>query len=368
MSFRMSIAPNVNRSPYFDSAVADGVTSFAVYNHMYMPTNFGDPDGEYDRLINGVAMWDVGCERQVELAGPDAGALAQYLTARDISGIEVGQGKYIPLCDYDGNLINDPILLKLSDNQYWLSIADSDIHLWAKGIAAERNLDVRISEPDVSPLAVQGPKAIDVVVDLFGDWVRELKYFWFREADLDGIPLLVVRSGWSKQGGFELFLRDAKRGTELWNRVKAAGQPYVIGPGAPNDIERIESGLLSYGTDVDEQTNPFEVGLGKYVDLDRGGDFIGKSALQKICSDGIKRRRVGLFLSGDRIDPNPHPYRIQLGDDVVGTLSETVYSPRLKRNIAIALINAEIDKSESGMLVDTGDSVRSATITDLPFC
>ena len=368
MSFKMSIAPNINRSPYFDATVADGVASFAIYNHMYMPTNFGDPDGEYDRLINGVAMWDVACERQVELAGPDAGSLAQYLTPRDISGTEIGQGRYIPLCDYDGSLINDPVLLKLSDSQYWLSIADSDIHLWVKGIAAERNLDVHISLPDVSPLAVQGPKATDVITDLIGAWARELKYFWFREADLDGIPLLVMRSGWSKQGGFELFLRDGKRGIDLWDRVKAAGKSYGIGPGAPNDIERIESGLLSYGTDVDEKTNPFEAGLEKYVDLDRDDDFIGKCALQKILSEGINRHRVGLFLSGDRIDQNPHPYHVRLGDDVVGTMTETVYSPRLKKNIAIALINAAIDKDETGLLVDTGDDVRSATVTDLPFC
>jgi len=368
MLFTMSIAPNVDRSPYFDATVADGVASFAIYNHTYMPTNFGDPDGEYDRLINGVAMWDVACERQVELAGPDAGSLARYLTPRDISGTEVGQGKYIPLCNYDGSLINDPVLLKLSNNRYWLSIADSDIQLWVTGIAAERNLDVRISIPDVSPLAVQGPKATNVIADLFGDWVRELKYFWFKEAELDGIPLLVVRSGWSKQGGFELFLRDGRRGVDLWNRVKAAGETYGIGPGAPNDVERIESGLLSYGTDVDAQTNPFEVGLGKYVDFDRADDFIGKPALQRIFSEGIKRRRVGLYLSGEKVEQNPHPYPVTLGDDVVGTLSETVYSPRLKRNIAIALIDAGLDKGETGLTVDTGTDVRNATITGLPFC
>ena len=367
MSFQMSIAPNVNKSPYFDATVEDGVASFAIYNHMYMPTNFGDPDGEYQRLINGVAMWDVACERQVELDGPDAGILAKYLTPRDLSGIEIGQGKYVPLCDYDGSLINDPVLLKLSASRYWLSIADSDIHLWAKAVAAERNLDVHVSEPDVSPLAVQGPKAADVVADLFGDWVRKLKYFRFKEASLDGIPVLVVRSGWSKQGGFELFLRDGTRGTDLWNRVKAAGGPYGIGPGAPNDIERIESGLLSYGTDVDEQTNPFEAGLGKYVDLDRDDDFIGKSALQKILSEGIKRRRVGLFLSGDGIDQNPHPYPVRLDDEVVGMLTETVYSPRMKRNIAIALIDASVDKNENRLLVETGRDVHKATVTELPF-
>jgi len=368
MSFQIAIGPNVNKSPYFDATVADGVAAFSIYNHMYMPASFGDPDGEYDRLMNGVAMWDVAGERQVELAGPDAGALAQYLTARDISNAAVGQGKYVPLCSHDGMLINDPVLLKLSEDRYWLSIADSDIRLWAKGIAAERQLDVVVSEPDVSPLAVQGPNAVEVIADLFGDWVRELKYFWFREADLGGIPLLVVRSGWSKQGGFELFLRDGTRGTELWNRVKDAGASYGIGPGAPNDVERIESGLLSYGADVDERSNPFEVGLEKYVNLDCDDEFVGKAALQRIVSDGIERQRVGLILSGDRIDRNAHPYCVRLAGEVVGTMSETVFSPRLKKNIAIALIDAGIDEQEEELAVDTGSETRRATVAKLPFC
>ena len=368
MSYRMSVSPNVRKSPYFDATVIDGVKSFAVYNHMYMPVDFGDPDAEYDRLLNGVVMWDVACERQVELAGPDAGKLAQYLTTRDLANAVPGQGMYVPLCDHDGNLINDPVLLKLSASQYWLSIADSDIALWAKAIAAERRLKVSVVEPDVSPLAVQGPRAPDVIAELLGDWVRELKYFWFRETDLDGIRLLVVRSGWSKQGGFELFLRDGTRGIDLWNRVKAAGERYAIGPGAPNDVERIESGLLSYGTDVDVLTNPYEVGLGRYVDLEQADEFVGQNALKKIVSEGIKRRQVGLFLSGERIVPNEHPYPVLLENDVVGTMSAAVYSPRLDRNIALALINADIGNDAAGLRVDSGKKVRDATVTDLPFC
>ncbi len=368
MSFRMSVSPNVRKSPYFDATVADGVKSFAVYNHMYIPVDFGDPDAEYDRLLNGVAMWDVACERQVELAGPDAGMLAQYLTTRDLANAVPGQGMYAPLCDYDGHLINDPVLLKLSTSQYWLSIADSDIALWAKAIAAERGLNVSVTEPDVSPLAVQGPRAPDVMAELLGDWVRELKYFWFKETDLEGIRLLVVRSGWSKQGGFELFLRDGTRAIDLWNRVKAAGKRYAIGPGAPNDVERIESGLLSYGTDVDADTNPYEVGLGKYVDLEKTEGFIGQAALKKIKREGIRRRQVGLFLAGERVVPNAHPCPVLRHDEVVGMMSAAVFSPRLGRNIAIALIHAGIGNDALGLLVDCGDCRRAATITDLPFC
>jgi aminomethyltransferase len=366
--FQIAIGPNIRKSPFFDATVADGVASFSVYNHMFIPAHFGDPEGEYDRLIHGVAMWDVAVQRQVQLKGPDAGELAQYLTARDIRDTQPGQGKYVPLCDHDGRLINDPVLLKHAVDKYWLSIADSDIALWASAIAAERGFDVQVSEPDVSPLAVQGPKAADVVADIFGDWVHDLEYFCFREAELDGIPLIVARSGWSKQGGFELYLQDALRGTDLWNHVKTTGLPYDIGPGAPNDVERIESGLLSYGTDADKHANPLELGLGKFVDLECEDDFVGKAALKEVVAEGIKRRRVGLFLSGGRISQNAHPCPVCLDGNKVGTMSECVFSPRLKKNIALALIEADISDGQNGLTVDIGNDPRKAKISALPFC
>jgi aminomethyltransferase len=313
-------------------------------------------------------MWDVACERQVELAGPDAERLIRYLTTRDISGTTIGQGRYVPLCDYDGNLINDPVLLKLSDDCFWLSIADSDILLWAQAISAERGLDVRVSEPDASPLGVQGPRADDVVADLFGDWVRELKYFWFRETDLDGIPILLARSGWSKQGGFELYLRDARRGTELYDRVKEAGAPYGIVPGAPSDIERVESGLLSYGADARYNVNPFEAGLGTFVDLDRDDEFVGKAALQRIAEEGVRRRRVGFVIGGDRIRGISEWHDIRLGQDIVGAVTEAVYSPRLEQNIAVGMLATGIADNEQQLETDFGDGRRSATVSKLPFC
>ncbi len=368
MPFQIAIGPNIRKSPFFDATVADGVASFSVYNHMLIPAHFGDPEREYDRLIHGAAMWDVAAQRQVQLAGPDAGELAQYLTARDIRDTQPGQCKYVPLCDHDGKLINDPVLLKHADHKFWISIADSDIALWASAIAAERGFDVQVSEPDVSPLAVQGPQAAHVVADIFGDWVHDLEYFWFREAELDGIPLIVARSGWSKQGGFELYLQDALRGTDLWNHVKAAGEPYNFGPGAPSDVERIESGLLSYGADADTHANPLELGLRKFVDLDCEDDFVGKAALKKIVAEGIRRRRVGLILSGARMSQNAHPCPVCLDGNKVGTMSERVYSPRLKKNIALAVIEADIRDSQNGLTVDTGNDLRKAKISALPFC
>lgn len=368
MSFQIAIGCNIRKSPFFDATVANGVGSFSVYNHMFAPAHFGDPEGEYRALLENVVMWDVACERQVELAGPGAEELMRYLTPRDISGTAIGQGRYVPICDYDGNLINDPVLQKLSDDCYWLSIADSDILLWASAIAAERGIDVRVTEPDASPLGVQGPRADDLVADLFGDWVRELKYFWFRETEIDGIPVLLARSGWSKQGGFELYLRDAKRGTDLWNLVKAAGASYGIVPGAPSDVERVESGLLSYGSDARTGVNPFEVGLGAFVDLDRDDEFVGKAALQRIEGEGVRRRRVGFVIGGDRISGISEAHDVCLGQDIVGTVTEAVYSPRLEKNIAVGLLASEIADDEHRLEADFGDGRRTAIVTTLPFC
>lgn len=368
MSFQIAIGCNVRKSPFFDATVADGVKSFSVYNHMFAPAHFGDPEGEYQALLDNVVIWDVACERQVELAGPDAEQLMRYLTPRDITGTAIGQAKYVPICDHEGNLINDPVLQRLSGDCFWLSIADSDILLWTKGIAAERGMDVRVTEPDASPLAVQGPRADDVVADLFGGWVRELKYFWFRETELDDIPILLARSGWSKQGGFELYLRDGQRGTELYNRVKEAGAPYGIVPGAPSDVERVESGLVSYGSDARHGANPFEVGLGAFVHLDRDDDFVGKGALRQIVDEGIRRRRVGFVIGGDRIGGISEWHDVHLGQDVVGTVTEAVFSPRLEKNIAVGMLASEIADNEQQLKTDFGDGRRPASIAPLPFC
>jgi len=370
MAFEIHIGPNIRKSPYFDATVRDGVRSFSVYNHMYIPGNFGDPAAEYDRLINGVAMWDVAAQRQVELAGPDAGRLAQVLTPRDLSATKTGQGRYVPLCDHDGLLINDPVLLKLSEDRYWLSVADSDIHLWAGAVARERGLDVRVGEPDVSPLAIQGPKAVEVAAALFGDAVREMRYFGFMETELHGIPLVLARSGWSKQGGYELYLMDGTRGLELWDIVKAAGQPYGIGPGAPNDTERLESGLISYGADMRRQSlpvNPYEMGFGPLIDLGTGHDFIGRAALARIAAVGPQRRRVGMFLEGETIAGNGHPVDLLRDGDRVGTVAEVAQSIRLNRPIGVGLIRADLGDATTGLVADLPEGPRAVTLTGLPF-
>lgn len=365
--FGISPSARLRPSPYFEATVAEGVTAFTTYNHMLMPTSYGHPEDEYWRIINGVSQWDVAVERQVQLKGKDAGKLAQILSPRDLSKCKVGQGKYVPLCNHEGVLINDPILLKLDEDLFWLSIADSDIWFWARAIAAERGLQVEISEPDVSPMAVQGPKAENVVASIFGDWVRDLKYFWFRETEINGIPVAVARSGWSKQGGFEIYLMDGRRGTDLWQIVREAGQPWGIGPGNPNWCERVESGLVSYGGDTDGLTNPFEVRMGKYVDLDVADDVVGIQALRRIAAEGSTRHQLGVVLEGGK----PATPEFTWNDIIheghkVGDLTNCAWSWRMKKNIGFALVSTQMQPGDS-VTVLRADGAVPGTLCTLPF-
>ena len=365
--FGITPSARLRPSPFYEATLMEGVTAFTTYNHMLMPTSFGHPEQEYWRLLKGVAQWDVACERQVQLVDPDAGRLAQILTARDLSGCKVGQGKYVPLCNHAGVLINDPILLKLEEDRYWFSIADSNIWFWARAIAAERGLKVEVSEPDVSPLAVQGPKAEAVVASMFGEWIRALKYFWFRDATFDGIPVTVARSGWSKQGGFELYLKDHTQATKLWILVKEAGRPWDIGPGNPNFCERVESGLLSYGGDTDEFTNPFEVRLDKYIDLTVADDVIGIEALRRLRAAGPARHQLGVVLDGE--EPTSlgfHWHSIRKDGAEVGHMTNCVWSYRLTRNIGFALIATRCQAGERVEIVKEGRSI-GGVLTPLPF-
>lgn len=364
-----TIAPTtrLRKSPFYDSVMADGATSMMPYNQMLLPGGFGDPESEYRRLTEGVSMWDVACERQIQLRGPDAARLAQILCPRDLSKNVVGQGRYVALCNHRGTIINDPVLLKVADDCYWFSIADSDIGLWASGIAAERGLDVEVSEPDVSPLAVQGPKAADVVASIFGEWVRDLKYFAFADADLDGIPLKVARSGWSKQGGFELYLMDGSRGADLWNIVKEAGRPWSIGPGCPNPSERIENGLLSWGGDTDAHTNPFEVRLDRFVDLEVPDDVIGIHALRRIAIEGPTRHQLGVVLDGDQPQPSHDQwFDIVVSGTKIGDMTNGTWSFKLERNIGFGLVSVNCNVGDHVQVHKAGNVVQGR-LSAIPF-
>ncbi len=358
----------IRKSPYFDSTVKWGATGFSVYNHMYIPRDFGSPEQNFWNLIEKSILCDVAVERQVEITGPDAYKFIQLLTPRDLSQLSIGQCKYVLIVNNDGGILNDPVLLRLAENQFWLSLADSDVLLWAQGVSVNSGLDVKISEPDVSPLQLQGPTSQEIMVKLFGKDIRDLKYYWLREYQLDGIPLIVSRTGWSSELGYEIYLRDGSKGNELYEKIMAAGKEYGIQPGHTSSIRRIEGGMLSYHADADIHTNPFELGLDRLVNLETDIDFIGKDALKKIKQDGIKRKQVGLIIDCNPLSgPNTTFWPIEKDGKTIGKVTSAVYSPRLKKNIALAMI--EINYSELGnqLHVQAHEGKYSATIVEKPF-
>ncbi|GGB42298.1 glycine cleavage system protein T [Roseibium aquae] len=358
----------IRKSPYFDATVRWGAQAFSIYNHMYIPRDFGDPEQNFWNLVNDAILCDVAVERQVEITGPDAAAFVQKLTPRNLSGMAVGQCKYILLTNADGGIINDPILLRLGENHFWISIADSDVLLWAQGVAVHSGMDVTIREPDVSPLQLQGPKSGMIMQALFGPSIMDLRYYWLREVELDGIPLIVSRTGWSSELGYELYLRDGSRGDELWEKIMAAGAPFNLRPGHTSSIRRIEGGMLSYHADADLQTNPFELGLDRLVDLTMDTDFIGKAALQRIQAAGVKRTQVGLIIDGEPLrGPNTTFWTIRKDEETVGKVTSAVFSPRLQQNIALAMVSTDVNWLGAELQVDLPSGAQRAIIVEKPF-
>lgn len=358
----------IRKSPYFDATVRWGAQGFSVYNHMYIPRDFGDPEQNFWNLVNDAILCDVAVERQVEITGPDAARFVQLLTPRDLSKMAVGQCKYILITNAQGGILNDPILLRLAENHFWISLADSDILLWAQGVAVHSGLDVTITEPDVSPLQLQGPKSGLIMQDLFGPDIADLRYYWLREMDLDGIPLIVSRTGWSSELGYEIYLRDSAHGDALWERIMAAGLPHGLKPGHTSSIRRIEGGMLSYHADADINTNPYELGLGRLVNLDIEADFIGKAALAQIHAEGPKRQQIGLVLDCAPLSgPNTRFWPITQNGAQVGKVTSAVYSPRLQKNIALAMVDTAAAVLGAQVEVATGSGVVGAQVVERPF-
>ena len=358
----------IKKSPYFDSTVKWGATGFSVYNHMYIPRDFGDPEQNFWNLIQSAILCDVAVERQVEITGPDAFKFIQLLTPRDLSKLSVGQCKYVLIINEDGGILNDPVLLRLGENHFWLSLSDSDILLWAQGVAVNSGLDVKIVEPDVSPLQLQGPKSAEIMIKLFGENIKELKYYWFKELELDGIPLIVSRTGWSSEFGYELFLRDGSKGNELYEKIMEAGEDLGIKAGHTSSIRRIEGGMLSYHADADIYTNPFELGLDRLVNLQGEIDFIGKEALKKIKTKGVKRLQVGLEIKCERLSgPNTSFWPLKFDDKVIGKVTSAVYSPRLKKNIALAMVDIHYSKIGTNLDVLIEDLNYKCEVIEKPF-
>ena len=358
----------IRKSPFFDATLRWGAKDFSVYNHMYIPRDFGDPVKNFWNLINTAILCDVSVERQVEITGSDAAEFVQYLTPRDISECAVGQCKYVLITDEAGGIINDPVLLKLGENQFWLSLADSDVLLWVKGVAINSNMDVKICEPDVSPLQIQGPKSREIMEALLGKEVSELRYFWFKEVNYLGIPLIVSRTGWSSELGYEIFLRDGSKGSKLWNQIMQIGKPFGLQPGHTSTIRRIEGGMLSYHADLNLQTNPFELGLDRLVNLEIEAEFIGKTALRTIKANGVRRRQVGLILNCDPLEsPNKDFWSVIKNNKIIGIVTSAVYSPRLKKNIALAIVDVEFSDLGTSVDIQVGDLALGALVTEIPF-
>ena len=358
----------IRKSPFFDATVRWGAKDFSVYNHMYIPRDFGDPEQNFWNLINNAILCDVAVERQVQIKGPDASKFVQMMTPRDLSNMQVGQCKYVILINQFGGVLNDPVLLKVEDDCYWFSLADSDILFWAQGLNVNKEYDVEIIEPDVSPLQLQGPKSKDIMVKIFGNKILELKYYWFKHFQLGNIKLLISRTGWSSEFGYEIFLLNSTEGDELYETLMNEGKDLGLHPGHTSTIRRIEGGMLSYHSDMDINTNPLELGMEKFIDLDGSFNFVGKDALIEIRKSGIHRKQVGLIIDIEPLKgPNTTKWEIICNNKIIGVVTSAVYSPRLKSNIALAMVKKEFSDIGTLLKVNIDNNLVNANIVQKPF-
>ena len=364
---QLSCSRRLRRTPFSRRVEEAGIKAYTVYNHMLLPTSFDKPATDYFHLKEHVQVWDVACERQVELKGPDALRLAQMMTPRSLARMAEGTCLYTPVVDEHGGMLNDPVTLKVGEERYWISVADSDVLLLAKGLAAGARLDVEVFEPDVSPLAVQGPKAEDLTARVFGDAVRGIRFFGFEKLAFEDTSFVVARSGYSGQGGFEIYVEDGRYGEAVWDALFAAGGDLNVRAGYPNTIERIEAGLLSYGNDMTIDDTPYECGLGKYVHLDRADGCIGIEALRRHAERGHTREVRGLSIGGEALPGATEVWPVRAAGDRVGQVTSAAWSPSRECTVAIAMMNASHWAPGTAVEVETPDGVREATVSALPF-
>lgn len=358
--------PRIKKSPFFEKAVEYGATEFHPYNGMWMPVGYDSPVNEYWNVLERASLWDVGVQKCVEIAGPDAEAFMQLLTPRDITTIEPGRCAYVFLTNQDGGVLNDPVMLRIAGDRFWLSTADSDMYLWAKGVSAFSGHEVEITTPHVYPMQLQGPRSAEIMVDVFGEEILDLRYYWWMRSSVDGIDVVISRTGYSSELGYEVYLLGEARGGELWEILMTAGKPYGISPGSPNRIRRIEGGVLDYASDITPDENPLELGLDRLIAWDT--DFLGKAALKKVRDEGVRRRLIGLFLDGPALQKNnEHRWPVTSASTKVGFVTNAVHSPRLDRNIAFAMIDVPFDANDTVLTVETVEGARSAERTTLPF-
>ena len=366
-SYPIAKSRRVRSTPYTSRIENQGVTAYTVYNHMLLPAAFGSLEESCDHLKKNVQIWDVAAERQVEISGKDASKLVQLMTCRDLSKSKVGRCYYCPLIDENGNLVNDPVILKLAEDRWWISIADSDVIFFAKGLASGNKFDVKIFEPIVDILAVQGPKSFDLMEKVFGEKIKELKFFGFDYFTFNETKHLIARSGWSKQGGFEIYVENTDSGLKLYDHLFEIGKEFNVRPGCPNLIERIESGLLSYGNDFDNNDNPFQCGFDKYIDLETNINFLGKDKLKKIKEKGIDRKLMGVQIDLTKILLTSSLNIRNNDGNIIGELRSACYSPHFKKVIGIAMIKEPYCKASSSGTIEIDGNSLALKVCDLPF-
>ena len=366
-SYPIAKSRRVRSTPYTSRIEKQGVTAYTVYNHMLLPAAFGSLEESCDHLKKNVQIWDVAAERQVEISGKDAAKLVQLMTCSDLSKSKVGRCYYCPLIDENGNLVNDPVILKLAEDRWWISIADSDVIFFAKGLASGNKFDVKIFEPIVDILAVQGPKSFDLMEKVFGEKIKELKFFGFDYFTFNGAKHLIARSGWSKQGGFEIYVENTNSGLKLYDHLFEIGKEFNVRPGCPNLIERIESGLLSYGNDFDNNDNPFQCGFDKYIDLETDINFLGKDKLKKIKEKGIDRKLMGVQIDLTKILLTSSLNIKNNDGNIIGELRSACYSPHFKKVIGIAMIKEPYCKASSSGTIEIDGNSLALKVCDLPF-
>jgi glycine cleavage system aminomethyltransferase T len=368
-SATLYFGPWYRQSPFFNATRRAGCTSYDIYNHMYLPAYFDDPETEYWVLANGVTMWDVGVERTIEVSGPDADRLIDMITCRDLTKCAVKQGKYMLVTGPDGSIVNDPVLLHVAENRWWMQLADSDAGLYALGVAASSGLNAQVSTPDVHPMQVQGPMAAKTLEKLVGKAIYDIKYYWIEEFDIDGIPVVISRTGWTAIPGFEVNLLDFSKGDELWEKIAAAGEEFEIRPIAPCEGRRIEAGIFNYGSDIRLGDTPLHVmGLERLVE-DQPQDYIGKAALEELRATGVDRKLVGIELEGDELRAEMSEYWYVSHDGKqVGHMTDAVWSPGLKKNIGFVWVPIALADPGHSLDVETEEGVHLVgTTAAIPF-
>jgi len=356
------------RSTSFSERVeSHGVKVYTVYNHMLLPTFFSTLEEEYHHLKEHVQLWDVSVQREIEISGKDSSELVQLMTCRDLSNAKPGICYYSPLVDLYGGLINDPLIYKLETNKWRVCIADSDVLLFAKGIAESRRLNVKIFEAKIDTLAVQGPKSLKLMEKVFGKKINDLKFFRFDFFEFNNVKYLISRSGYSKQGGYEIHIENLKAGLDLYDHFFKIGNEFNLKPGAPNLIERIEGGLLSYGNDMDIGDNPLECGFDKYVNLESDIVFLGKENLIKIKKEGIKKKLMGVKIEGKSISLTEAKLMLNLNNQELGELRSAAYSPKFNKIVGIAMIKKDFCKVNEKFQIKLENSLVSGEICNLPI-